>query len=154
MLIPLSKNAYTTIDEEDFKKVSNHRWYLHRSSNERYPKYATTHFKGKTVYMHRLIMDAPQGKWIDHIDGDGLNNKKENLRLSTPSQNGANSKTFKRFKGVSYRKDRKKYRAYIMYPGKRYKHLGHFKEEKEAAKAYNKAAIQLFGEFALLNEIE
>lgn len=95
------------------------------------------------------------GQW-DHKDRNFLNNQKNNLRLANKSQNGANRLKSKgiyssRFKGVSWHKDKRIWVAYITKNNKRV-HLGQFINEWEAASAYNKAALKLFGEFACLNE--
>jgi len=93
---------------------------------------------------------------IDHINGDGLDNRRSNLRFVTATQNQANSLKRKigksKYKGVSFKKDKKKWVAYIC-PGGKYIHLGYFTEEKEAARAYNKAARKEYGEYCNLNDV-
>jgi hypothetical protein len=111
---------------------------------------------GACVRLHRLIMDAAIGDIIDHIDGDGLNNAKSNLRFVTSQQNAMNRRAWKnkrgsRFKGVH--RDGKRFRAIITVNRKNIG-LGSFKTEEEAAEAYNKAASEMFGEFACLNIID
>lgn len=112
----------------------------------------------------RLILDAPRGLVVDHINHDILDNRRENLRLATSSQNSQNKlKTrdntkYSQFKGVCfYAYDGKKlarpWRAYIKINGKR-QWLGYFQTEADAALAYNEKAKELFGEFALLNDID
>lgn len=118
---------------------------------------------GRLYRCHRIIWEMfhgpiPEGSQIDHRDTNRANNKIDNLRLATNSQNCANRGPNKRketsgFKGVSWRPDRKKWRAYIVKQQKQVA-LGNFDSELEAAKAYNQAAIVLFGEFAKLNQIE
>ena len=108
-------------------------------------------------YLHHLIIGKPKkGFVVDHIDGDKENNTRENLRICKQAENCANSKISKNntsgFKGVSWNKALKKWHAYIMLNRKRI-HLGYFKDKLEAAKAYNKAALKYFGEFARLNEV-
>src|SRR6478609_5598332 len=107
-------------------------------------------------YFHRKVMGDPEDMWIDHIDNNSLNNKRENLRVTTPHQNSFNkskqSNTSSKFKGVSYYVKLKKYRAYISHKGKRI-NLGYYVNEIDAAKAYNTKAIELFGEYANLNPI-
>jgi len=93
--------------------------------------------------------------WVDHKDGNGLNNRKANLRLCTNSQNQANRNGTQRnntsgFNGVTWSKHDKKWRAKIMLNKKRV-HLGGYYTAAEAANAYDKAAIKLFGEFARVN---
>jgi hypothetical protein len=104
--------------------------------------------------MHRHLITAPKGRVIDHINGDGLDNTKANLRLATPSQNAANSKIRRNsttgFKGVWWDKKKKKYRASIWVDGKRF-HLGYFHPKTKAAIAYDRAATHHFAQFARLN---
>jgi hypothetical protein len=92
-------------------------------------------------------------KGIDHVDGDGLNNQKRNLRKATPTQNGGNrviQKHSSKFKGVTWWKKPKKWVACIRFNTRI--HLGYFESETDAAKAYDAAALKLFGDFALTNE--
>lgn len=128
-------------------------------SPKNHQKYCQVGINGKRYYIHRIIYLYHHGylpKYLDHIDRDPLNNKIENLREVTQSQNCMNSKSFKnsssKFKGVSWDKNRNKWRSYIFINGKQ-KHLGQFTNESDAAKAYNKAAIKAFGEFAHINEL-
>jgi hypothetical protein len=104
--------------------------------------------------MHRVIMNAQKGEIIDHIDHEGLNNCKYNLRSVTLQQNAWNrrqgSKGSSKYKGVMYVKSRGKYRVNISVDGKR-KHLGYFDDEIAAAKAYDKAARETRGKYAGLN---
>ena len=105
--------------------------------------------------MHREIMNAPEGLVVDHINRNGLDNRKVNLRLATAMQNVWNSKRnvntdSSKYKGVSWDKNKHKWRASIGIDRKT-KHLGYFEDEKMAAKAYDKAAKEHRGEFAVLN---
>ena len=119
----------------------------------------------KAYYAHRLIFLFHHGylpEFLDHIDGNKLNNDISNLREATIRQNGMNAKKYKSmngkptssiYKGVTWSKSDKKWQAYIQISGK-LKYLGSFKSETDAAKAYNDVAIEFFGEFANINEIE
>lgn len=110
------------------------------------------------MYMHRMILDPPHGMFIDHINGNGLDNRRENIRLVTPSQNALNARR-------AFRNKQSKYRGVSISqaPGveglwvafiranKKHKNLGYFKDEEAAARAYDDAAKVLHGEFARLN---
>jgi len=104
--------------------------------------------------MHREIMNAPKGLDVDHIDGNGLNNRKSNLRLCTHAENVHNSRPMRngssKYKGVCWHKTYKKWYSSIGKTGKRF-YLGRFDNEIDAALAYDKKAKELFGEFAYLN---
>lgn len=103
--------------------------------------------------MHRLILSAGEGDIVDHINGDGLDNRRSNLRIVTTQQNAFNQKHHggsSRHKGVSYRSDTGTWRAYITMDGVR-RYLGNFASEDDAALAYNNEAARLFGEYAKLN---
>lgn len=110
--------------------------------------------RGRTsLYMHRLILDAPAGLLVDHVNGDGLDNRRCNIRLATASQNLMNRKSTSAtgFRGVepTYR-TAKPWRA-CLYEGKRRVHLGTFRTVIEAAAAYDRAASAKYGSFAMLN---
>lgn len=104
--------------------------------------------------MHREIMNAPKGMVVDHIDGNGLNNRKSNLRICTQAQNNLNSRPKRncssRYKGVSFYKRDKIWQVQIFH-NSRTIFLGRFDDEIEAALAYDRKAAELFGEFAYLN---
>jgi len=106
------------------------------------------------IRMHRLILKAQKGQQVDHINGNGLDNRKDNLRFCTSSQNYQNSRKRKncssKYKGVWWHKQSKKWQTGIVLNYKNY-HLGYFTNEIEAAKAYDLTAAEFFGEFARLN---
>lgn len=109
----------------------------------------------QTLYLHRLIMNPPDGYQVDHINGNGLDNRRENLRLCTQSQNNFNCDSARgksKFKGVSWEPKTKKWSAYIQV-NKKKRRLGMYASEEEAALAYNRAALEIAGEFAKLNEV-
>lgn len=161
--IPLTRGKVALVDDQDFERVNQYSWRYIETGKMRKP-YAVCHrIKTETRFgtlrsmlLHSFILDAKVGEYVDHKDGNGLNNTRDNLRVCTQSQNLANSfksKTGKRtsqFKGVRLRKDNHKYSAQIVVNDK-YIHLGFFTDEIIAAKAYDEAAFNNFGEFARLN---
>lgn len=153
--IPVSQNRIALVDDEDAPAISAMRWHLNRRYAASSP-YDPTTKKGRTTYMHRLIMDAPPGMDVDHINGDCLDNRRANLRLCTRSENCRNqaghvhtSKT-SRYKGVCWHKGAQRWQATIGIH-RRMSWLGAFDTEVEAALAYDAAARELHGEFARLN---
>jgi hypothetical protein len=144
---------FAIVDVEDYEKLSQYDWHYYETGNKNY--YAVR-FKGaKIVSMHRTVMNEPINLVVDHKDGNGLNNRKENLRVVTRTQNHYNRrktirKTTSKYKGVHRITDRKAYCAKIRYKGKTIS-LGYYKDEIEAAKAYDEAAKKYFGEYARLN---
>jgi len=143
------------IDDEDLNIFNEYCWFIKKDSQNFY----CMNVKGeeKTLYLHRIIMGITDTTLcIDHIDGNGLNNQKNNLRVCSNKENLRNRKIGKNnksgFKGVCWRKCLKKWRACIKVNMKS-KYLGHFDNILDAASAYNKAATMYFGEFAKLNKI-
>lgn len=119
--------------------------------------YAVTNwFEGKAqrIYAHRLIMKAPAGWEVDHINRNPLDNRRENLRLATHSQNGANKahpNSASGYRGV-YKASKNRWHARIKVDG-RPLYLGSFGSPHDAARRFNEAAIEKYGEFAVLNEV-
>jgi len=149
------------IDGEDFDKIKNHTWCIKRKIGSNSYFIATTNIRGRngqySIRMQDLLIDKKEGMFIDHINRNPLDNRKENLRLCTPGQNRMNSgkkiNSKSQYKGVSFNKREKKYKSSITVNKKRI-FLGYFKSEKAAAKAYNEAALRHHGDFACLNEID
>ncbi len=148
--IPLTRGKYAMVDAADYPWLSEYKWHVVAPGKE----YAGRKQQGKTVYMHREIMQPPLGMMVDHIDGNSLNNCRRNLRNCTNQQNMQNirksPRVGSRYKGVYYDKRRRTFSAKICHNGKSY-HLGTFATEIEAARAYDRKALELFGEFARLN---
>lgn len=153
-IIELTRGKIAIVDNDDYIYLSSKSWYADVAG------YAlrTEKINGKkqAVWMHRLIMDCPKNKFIDHVNGDRLDNRKVNLRVCEHRQNLANTKIRKDnvtgFKGVSVTKRSTSFEAKIQHQGKNI-YIGRFKDKLDAAKAYNQKAQELFGVFANLNEV-
>ena len=155
--IRLSQNKFALIDDEDFEELNKHEWYVCKDRKFLYAvRDVRSGIKRILVRMHREIMKPPENMQIDHINHNGLDNRKSNLRVCTNSQNQYNQKIRKNLtsgcKGVSWKKQTKRWMAHIGI-NRTKKHLGYYSSEKEAAIAYNNAAKELFGDFALLNVV-
>lgn len=139
--------GYAIVDDSDFDWLNKYRWYLNDSG------YAIHKSEKETFRMHRLILDTPKGKDTDHVNGNKLDNRRENLRIATRSQNMANRHFHKdstsKCKGVYWNKNRKQWQVKICINYKSI-FLGSFDNKIEAAKVYASKAKELFGEFALL----
>ncbi|MDQ0154944.1 HNH endonuclease [Robertmurraya andreesenii] len=153
--IPLSKGRVALVDDDMFDYLNQWSWFYHKNG------YAMRSYRKDGRYMkdrmHRLVLNAPKGYDVDHINGNKLDNRKCNLRIATRSQNNYNKTTQSNsssgFKGVSWSKQRNKWRARI-HVNKKEIHLGFFEYAIDAALAYNEAAIKVHGEFARLNELD
>jgi hypothetical protein len=155
--IYLGEEEWTILDQQDYYRFGNLKWGVCGHDEHIYGGrfIKTTKSAGiKLVYLHREIMNAPEGLLVDHINSDTLDNRRVNLRLATHSQNSCNrpkkSNTSSRFIGVNFEKLRNQWCAKIRHHGKRI-WLGRFENEIEAAKAYDEAARKYHGEFARLN---
>ena len=153
--IPLTQGYYALVDDKDFEWLSELKWSVNRKRHSLYAQHAKMRSgKGKIFYMHRLIMNAPKGKQVDHINGNTLDNTRSNLRICSSSENLCNRKAPRQntsgFKGVSWFERDKKWRARIGAKCKQ-KTIGYFDTKEEAAKAYDLMAKKLHGSFARLN---
>jgi hypothetical protein len=148
--IPLGAGLFAIVDAADYEWLSQYHWQAFGTSAGHYAYHPG---KGRRMFMHRLIMNPSPGKVVDHINGSRHDNRRCNLRECTQAENLRNKRKYRgtsRFKGVSWDKRRRKWRAVIVHQGKAIA-LGFFADEVEAARAYDRAARDLFGSFAYLN---
>lgn len=149
-IIYLPRGFYTVVSIDDFVRLRTVKWGVNL---DRYGKvYVCRKVQGKRVYMHREITNCPPGLVVDHINGNTLDNRRTNLRICTERQNRYNSLTdsLSGYKGVSLCGP-DMYRARIQHPEYGEIYLGRYKDPQEAADAYDKAALLLWGEYAWLN---
>ena len=151
--IALTQGYFTIVDDEDYEQLSRHKWCATRQGNIVYAsRHRMKEDNGKktTIQMHRQIMEYKQGYIIDHINGDGLDNCRKNLRHVTTRQNAQNRHTEKssRFPGVFRDSYAKKWRALIKVNGKKI-YLGSYTEEEEAFNAYCDASFKFTGQKVL-----
>ena len=164
--ILLTQNQSTFVDDENYVKLSKYKWFAQQSRDSYYAGRKSPRDKsGKqtTILMHRIIMECPSNMQIDHINHNTLDNRKQNLRVCSQSQNNMNQilqkNTSSKYKGVCLIKSEYKETVYTYWQAnivinKKQLYLGIFKSEINAAKAYNRKARELFGEYALLNNIK
>ncbi|HNY80047.1 MAG: HNH endonuclease [Sedimentisphaerales bacterium] len=149
--ISLTRGKHAIVDAADYPALAKYKWYAQRADRTR-TFYACRSHRGRPISMHREIMKPPKGMVVDHINGNGLDNRRCNLRICTQLQNSQNSRRRKpgksQFRGVFPRGE--KWQAAIQHDGKPM-YLGLFDEEVEAAKARDRKAYELAGEFAVLN---
>jgi hypothetical protein len=148
--IALTRGKFAIVDAEDYDRLAKHKWTAYYTCGK---WYAGGNDHGKCILMHREIMKAPKGKVVDHIDGNGLNNCKSNLRLCTYSQNNIYRRPrgeSSRFKCVYRDTKRNLWKSTPAYGGRSI-HNGRYETEIEAARASDYMNIQLHGEFAYLN---
>jgi hypothetical protein len=145
--IPLTRGFYAQVDDEDYEILNKHKWYAFIDGNVVYARRHEENKNNTIVHMHRLIICAPLGVGTDHIDGNGLNNQKSNLRLATKRRNGQNRhhKKTSRFPGVHFSISNNGWVTQIKIKGIG-KYLGTFKTEEEAHTVYRVAEKVLCGE--------
>lgn len=159
-LIALTKGLFAKVDDQDFEFLNQWRWRAEQRHGREFYAVRYRHAPGnrqKRVSMARLLMGEPKGFLVDHWNGDTLDNQRENLRKATNAQNQCNQRRLRvnnttGFKGVYLDKPRGRYVAQIYLNQKR-KYLGYFETAEEAARAYDTAAVAMFGEFAAPNTV-
>jgi len=157
--IQLTQGQAALVDDEDYNRINAHKWCAqwHRNARSFYATRGSRDGYGKrrAIHMHREVMGTETCECVDHINHNTLDNRRDNLRVCSNSQNQANqrlsTKNTSGFKGVYWYKERGKWRVNLKVNNKRC-HCGYFVTALEAAIAYDKAAREAFGEFALTNE--
>lgn len=157
--IPLSQGKFALVSDEDYERVSQYNWTYDRNGYAcRMVQVHRTEGKRtrRKVLMHRFILGAPKGVEVDHANHNGLDNRRENIRVASHAQNRHNARprvnSSSRYKGVSFHRRDKKWRSEITVDGVR-RSLGTFPNEHDAAAAYNVAAHEAWGEFAYQNPV-
>jgi len=157
--IPLTQGKFALVDPEDYQELSKYKWFAIRSPRGFYAARSVGSNRRKTgqqtIRMHQVILKPPEGKFIDHINHNGLDNRRSNLRICTLQQNIWNMRKQRgncasQYKGVTWRKDIGKWQARITCNGELLS-IGLFDDEKAAAAAYDKKAKELFREYAAPN---
>jgi len=154
----MSQPRYAKVDSDDYYRLRKYEWFAQGGAPNYYAvrEVGTSKEKRRTViYLHKEIIDVPDGMLIDHINHDGMDNRKANLRQATYWQNMYNRRKCSvakssKYKGVCWKKQTRKWVARITFEKKQI-HLGYFKNEIDAAKAYDAAAKKYHKEFACLN---
>lgn len=149
--IPLSQGKFATVDDVDYDWLAKHKWTYDTKG------YAMRRSANVTIYMHRVVLNASGPVMVDHVNGDGLDNQRENLRIVTAAQNNYNRHPEKRpktssYKGVSLNRKSNRWQAHIK-KGEQRRYLGLYDSEQDAARAYNAAARHYFGEHAFVNDV-
>jgi len=151
--LPLTRGKFAIVDDADYAKVKDLKWYAlpaYRGGQELW--YAAREHNYTTEYLHRRIMNAPKNLKVDHINGNGLDCRRSNMRLCTNKSNLRNKRGHANrklsYKGIGKTKNASTYQAIVAG-----KYIGRYKTEIEAAKAYNRTAKKMFGKYANLNII-
>lgn len=148
----LSRGFEAKVDDAVFRWASQFRWSV---SPAKHTYYAYRKRERKNVYLHREILGNPEGREVDHVDGDGLNNQRENLRVVTHAGNAMARQSHRSgktsvFRGVRFHQPSRKWTAQIKVDGAN-RWLGGFDREEEAARRYDEAALHYFGSLASPN---
>lgn len=146
--ISLNNGQFAIVDDEDFDLVNQYVWQAHKAGGKNPLVYAVSKLR-----MHRLVIQCPKGLIVDHINGDPLDNRKSNLRICTNSENQQNTQSrggTSKYKGVSFSKKKKRWRASFMWQGQVF-YCGSFATEEEAARCIDKKRREVCGEYAIAN---
>lgn len=150
--LPLTQGLYTLVDKGS--PAEEYKWCAQLCTGFKYFRALRVKGRNCLIYLHRFLTNCPKGKMVDHINHNPLDNRMCNLRICTNAENLRNKKSYKnsssKYKGVSWYKRGSKWAAQIRLNNKK-KFLGYFTSEEEAARAYDKAAKEMHGEFAYLN---
>jgi hypothetical protein len=155
--IPLTQHQYAIVDPDDYPRLAKYKWHATKGRNTYYAQRKVWNGKKElTIRLHRQVLNVPETLLVDHINRNGLDNRKANLRPATHWQNACNSPKFRptksrsKYRGVTWHKRKNKWCARIRVKGQT-KSLGYFDDEVGAAGAYDEAARRHHGEFAALN---
>ncbi len=153
--IPLTQGKFAIVDAEDYERLNQWNWHICDKGSRVYAcRSCRKNGHNNKIWMHRVVLNAPNGTEVDHTNGNGLDNRRANVRLCNHSENSYNRRRCKnktsKYKGVSWFQSGNKWRVTIRVNKKQIS-LGYFKSEVEAALTYDRAAIKYFGSFAKLN---
>ena len=156
--ISLTRGKFAIVGPADYEKLNKYNWHALKCRDTFYAVRIgrkSEARRGKNIWMHRVVLGLDEGVICDHINHNGLDNRKANLRPATHSQNMCNrpkrkTKCRSKYKGVFWNDEKRKWQAQIKHKGRAI-HIGYFDYEQDAAIAYDDYAIELFGEFAYLN---
>jgi hypothetical protein len=156
--IPLTQSKVALVDDEDFNYLNQWNWCINKDVRTLYAFKGKSQNSNKASSMHQLLVSVPEGMEIDHINHNGLDNRKENLRVCTHAENIHNQRTQNRnktsqFKGVCWMEKSKRWRARIKV-NMEFIYLGSFISEIKAALAYDKASKKYYGDFSCTNFID
>jgi len=153
----MAQPRYAKVDPADYKRLRKYKFIAWKATNCFYAQMLEPNVitSKKVLHMHQIILEVPEGMVVDHINNDSMDNRSANLRAATKAQNSYNRKKISRpcsskYKGVCWHKKSLKWQAEVMFEKKSI-YLGYFKNEIDAAKAYDEAAKKYHGEFAYLN---
>ena len=156
-LIRMAQPRYAKVDPADYKPLKGYEWIARKGTSCFYAQMLEPNVitDKKMLHMHQVILEVTKGMVVDHINNDTMDNRSANLRAATTAQNSYNRKKLSRqcsskYKGVWWHKSSLKWQTRIVFEKKRI-HLGTFKNEIDAARAYDEAAKKYHGEFACLN---